>query len=69
LLQELKGINPAITNALHIRGSVIINWLKFHNKRQVQYMAGHKYISSTEAYAVQDLDSLQDELSKHHPFG
>ena len=69
LVQELQGINPAIANALHIRGSVIINWLKQQNKRQVQYMAGHKYISSTEAYAVQDIDSLQDELSKHHPFG
>jgi site-specific recombinase XerD len=69
LVKELQGINPVLTNALHIRGSVIINWLKMHNKRQVQYMAGHKYISSTEAYAVQDLDTLQDELSKHHPFG
>ncbi len=69
LVQELQGINPGVTNALHIRGSVIINWLKLHNKRQVQYMAGHKYISSTEAYAVQDMDTLQDELSKHHPFG
>lgn len=69
LVQELQGINPVLTNALHIRGSVIINWLKQYNKRQVQYMAGHKYISSTEAYAVQDLDTLQDELSKHHPFG
>ena len=26
------------------------------------------YISSTDAYAIQDLDTLQDELSKHHPF-
>ena len=69
LVQELQGINPVITNALHIRGSVIIGWLKLHNKRQVQYMAGHKYISSTEAYAVQEIDTLQDELSKHHPFG
>jgi integrase/recombinase XerD len=69
LVQELQGINPAVTNAQHIRGSVIINWLKQHNKRQVQYMAGHKYISSTEAYAIQDIDTLQDELSKHHPFG
>lgn len=69
LVQELQGIDPSITNALHIRGSVIINWQKLHNKRQVQYMAGHKYISSTEAYAIQEMDTLQDELSKHHPFG
>ena len=69
LVEESQGINPVITNALDIRGSVIINWLKQHNKRQVQYMAGHKYISSTKAYALQELDTLQDELSKHHPFG
>lgn len=69
LVLELQAINPSITNALHMRGSVIINWLKQHNKRQVQYMAGHKYISSTEAYTIQEMDTLQDELSKHHPFG
>lgn len=69
LVQELQGINPTVTNAQHIRGSVIINWIKQHNKRQVQYMAGHRYISSTEAYQLQVIDSLLDELSKHHPFG
>lgn len=68
-MQEPQGINPAITNALHIRGSVIIGWLKLHNKRQVQYLAGHKFVSSTEAYAIQEMNTLQDDLSKHHPFG
>jgi site-specific recombinase XerD len=69
LTEELKGINPQIKNALHIRASVILHWLRQHNKRQVQYMAGHKYINSTEAYEVQELESLTDALSKHHPFG
>jgi site-specific recombinase XerD len=69
LVEQLQGINPLIKNALHIRSSVMLNWLKQHNKRQVQYMAGHKYISSTEKYAVQQMDTLTDELSKHHPFG
>jgi site-specific recombinase XerD len=69
LVQELQGINPIIKNALHVRGSVILQWLKLHNKRQVQYMAGHKYISSTEKYAEQQVETLQDELGKHHPFG
>ena len=32
-------------------------------------MAGHKYISSTEKYAEQQVEDLQDELAKHHPFG
>jgi site-specific recombinase XerD len=69
LIEELKGINPQIKNAQHIRASVILYWLRQHNKRQVQYMAGHKYIHSTEAYEVQELETLTDQLTKHHPFG
>jgi integrase/recombinase XerD len=69
LAEELKGINPKIKNALHIRGSVILHWLRQHNKRQVQYMIGHKYIDSTERYKVQELESLTQALMKHHPFG
>ena len=69
LMQELKGINPKIKNALHIRSSVILHWLRQHNKRQVQYMIGHKWIDSTEKYKVQELESLMQALSKHHPFG
>ena len=69
LSKELQGINPQIKNALHIRASVILHWLRQHNKRQVQYMAGHKYIGSTEMYEVQELETLTDQLAKHHPFG
>jgi site-specific recombinase XerD len=69
LTEELKGINPQIKNAQHIRASVILYWLKQYNKRQVQYMAGHKYIDSTERYAMQQTDTLKDQLAKHHPFG
>jgi len=69
LLKELQGINPVIKNGLHIRASVILHWLKLHGKRQVQYMAGHRYIDSTEKYALQEMESLTDQLTKHHPFG
>jgi site-specific recombinase XerD len=69
LSKELQGINPQIKNALHIRASVILHWLRQHNKRQVQYMAGHKFIGSTEMYEVQELETLTDQLTKHHPFG
>jgi site-specific recombinase XerD len=69
LIEELKGINLQIKNAQHIRASVILYWLRQHNKRQVQYMAGHKYIHSTEAYEVQELETLTNQLTKHHPFG
>jgi integrase/recombinase XerD len=67
--EELRGINPGIKNAGHIRASLILYWLKKYNKRQVQYMAGHKYIDITEKYAVQQTDTLKDLLTKHHPFG
>jgi integrase/recombinase XerD len=69
LTEELKGINAQIKNAQHIRASVILHWLRQHNKRQVQYMAGHKYIDSTEKYEVQELETLTSQLTKHHPFG
>lgn len=68
LLNELKGINPAIKNAQHIRASVILHWIKMYDKRKVQFMAGHRYISSTQYYEVQEMDSLTDMLTKHHPF-
>ena len=35
----------------------------------MQYMAGHKYIDSTEKYEVQELEELTNQLMKHHPFG
>ena len=68
IVNELKGINPVIKNARHIRASVILHWLKMYNKREVQYMLGHKWISSTEHYEIQELTGLTDLLSKHHPF-
>lgn len=68
LMQELKGLNQNIHNASQLRTSIIIHWLKVHGKRQAQYMAGHKYISSTERFELQEIDSLTDTLLKHHPF-
>ncbi|NJM15475.1 MAG: tyrosine-type recombinase/integrase [Bacteroidales bacterium] len=63
----IRKTNPAIQSPKQIRASVITNWLKDHNLRQVQYMAGHKYVSSTERYQANNLDSLRDKLEKYHP--
>jgi|GEM_PF-4342053 len=30
--------------------------------------AGHKYITSTEMYEMQELETLANQLNKHHPF-
>ena len=52
-----------------IRASVITNWLKHYNLREVQYMAGHRFVSSTERYRTDNLEDLQKELEKYHPLG
>lgn len=69
MMHELKAINGHIKNALHIRASVILHWLKMYDKRKVQYMIGHKYISSTEHYEAQEIETLSNQIVKHHPFG
>ena len=72
LLHMFKGLqreNPQIKNPKQIRASVITWWLKNYNLRQVQYMAGHKYVSSTERYQLNNLDKLQERINKYHPLG
>src|SRR3990167_59729 len=67
LMTTLKRNAQKIKDAQQIRSSVIVNWLKQYNLRQVQYMAGHKYISSTEKYKQEDLEDLQRQLNLFHP--
>ena len=67
MFKGIKKINPNIINAQQIRQSAITYWLKTNNLRQVQYFAGHKYVSSTERYQMNNLDSLKDKLEKCHP--
>lgn len=67
MFRGIKKINPTIINAIKIRQSVITYWLKTMNLRQVQYMAGHKYVSSTERYQRSNLENLQNKLEKYHP--
>ena len=64
---QLRQLNPKVINAKQIRSSVITEWLRKNNLRQVQYMAGHKYVSSTERYQCNNLDDLKNELQQHHP--
>ena len=67
MFSQLVKLNPKVINAKQIRSSVITHWLRQNNLRQVQYMAGHKYVSSTERYQVNNLDDLKNELQQHHP--
>jgi integrase/recombinase XerD len=69
MFRDIRRINPELQHAKQIRSSVIIHWLKNYNLRQVQYMAGHKYVSSTERYQLNNLDNLQSKLEEFHPLG
>jgi integrase/recombinase XerD len=63
----LQALNKKVINAKQIRSSAIITWLKQYHLRQVQYMAGHKYVSSTERYQLNHIDELQTAIQEHHP--
>jgi integrase/recombinase XerD len=65
--EELKLINYNYQNAIQIRSSVIVNWLKTNNLRKTQYLAGHRYISSTERYQQDNLESLHEMINSFHP--
>jgi integrase/recombinase XerD len=67
LLGYLRKVEPKITDAKQIRASIINHWLKQYNIRQVQYMIGHKYVSSTERYSTNKLESLQEQIELLHP--
>jgi len=69
MMGQLQQLNPKVINANQLRNSVIVGWLQQHHLRQVQYMAGHRYVSSTERYQVLNNEDWQSELQKHHPMG
>lgn len=58
---------PKLKSTKQIRQSVITNWLNQYGLRQAQYMAGHRYVSSTERYNVEKEEGLKLELEKHFP--
>jgi|TARA_B110000879_G_C11114843_1_gene489056 integrase/recombinase XerD len=68
IFKKLKKYNQKVENIKKIRASVITNWLGNYNLRKVQYFAGHPYISSTERYLQDDLESLHKTINIYHPF-
>lgn len=69
LMIKVRKINPSVQNAKQIRASVITKWVKMYNLRKAQYLAGHRYISSTESYLQNDMEGLKEEVQQFHPLG
>lgn len=66
---ELKKTRCRFVHFVNIRSSVIVNWLKTNSLRKVQYMAGHRCVSSTEKYREADISKLKNVVMKKHPMG
>lgn len=67
LLKQTKLRENKLKRLHQLRSSVIAHWLKMYHIREVQYMAGHRNVSSTERYKTGRLESLQEQLEKIHP--
>lgn len=67
LFRAIKIMHPDIGSSKQIRASVITHWLKSYNLRQVQYLAGHKYVGSTQKYRLNNLEELKNQVEKYHP--
>jgi len=67
LMKQLRLQNKQVKSVKQIRASVITNWLKNYNLREAQYFAGHRYVSSTENYLINNLEDLQEDINKYHP--
>lgn len=67
ITKKLKRLNLKVTNLRQIRASVLSLWVMEYDLRKVQIMAGHRFISSTENYLKNDLNSLQEATEMYHP--
>lgn len=67
LTKSLQRLNSKVRDLRQLRQSVITVWLKTDDVRVVQYRAGHKHVSTTERYKINNLDDLQEALNNHHP--
>lgn len=67
MMKRVGKLSDKIKDTKQIRASIITHWLKKYNIRQVQYMIGHRYVSSTEHYKITELEDLQSQLEKMHP--
>jgi integrase/recombinase XerD len=68
ILALIKKQDKQVKNWKQLRASVISYWISVYGLRKAQYLAGHRFISSTEEYKQQDLDELQGDVDKFHPF-
>lgn len=67
MMATLRTIYPKFINCKQLRASAIVHWIKNEGLRKAQHKAGHRYISSTESYLSNDIESLKDDINRFHP--
>jgi integrase/recombinase XerD len=67
LFNKIRKQYPTVRNAFQLRQSVIAFWITKYNLRTVQYMAGHRYVGSTERYKQINIETLKREIMEFHP--
>jgi site-specific recombinase XerD len=67
LMKVMRKQYPRFRNLLHVRSSVISLWIEERNIIEVQYMAGHNSITSTERYKRVSMQDLRKALDQFHP--
>jgi len=67
LLRELRLKHDFLKSFIQVRNSVISNWITEKNIREVQYLAGHGSINSTQRYVQVNMQELTEQLNKYHP--
>ena len=67
LNKQLRKRYPRYKNLMHIRSSLIALWIEQKNIIEVQYMAGHNNINSTERYKRVSMQDLKKSLDQFHP--
>lgn len=68
LQKQIRSIDQKFLRFRQIRTSVITHWIKTLGLRKAQYLAGHRYISSTEKYVPNNLENLTEDITKFNPF-
>lgn len=69
LIRKLRYKYPKLKSLQQIRQSVITEWLKKHGLRKSQYMAGHRFVSSTERYSIDKMEDLKKSIKMHYILG
>jgi integrase/recombinase XerD len=67
LTMQIRKRHSLFKNFTHIRTSLIVHWLKEKPIREVQHLAGHSNIASTEIYKQANMEDLKQELDRFHP--